>query len=107
MSENKVALEKVTIPVGNEIVGVFYFETREEAEKFAKDVVAFSTAVKNGKDDDKEKVAKKYARTKAYANFFKDRYSCCIGPICRCRCVRVHFLISAEETLRSGVEMEK
>ena len=68
---NDGLIRKVAIKKGNEVEGLFYFETEEEAKKFAKDVSIFDIAIKEGKTADKEKIMKKYGKNKAYSNFFK------------------------------------
>ena len=68
---NDGLIRKVAIKKGDEVEGLFYFETEDEAKKFAKDVSTFDIAVKEGNTANKEKIAKKYGKNKAYSNFFK------------------------------------
>ena len=69
--ENNELMQRVTITKNDEVEGVYYFETEEEARKFANDVAVFQQAIKVKDDAIKEKIMKRYSRNKAYANFLK------------------------------------
>ena len=62
-------MQKVTISAMGETLGVFYFETEEEASKFGADVDLFMKYVDED-NPDRQKIMNKYKNNKIFRNFF-------------------------------------